>query len=101
MDQYINTKDIRNIFEHLTDEYAYTGFLSGIYVAKTWIEDIKPADVEPVRHGKWIMDKKWGTAICSECKFEIEDDYFWRAGDFRPWEGCPICRSKMDGEVEE
>lgn len=58
-------------------------------------------NLEPVRHGKWIMDKKWGTAICSECKFEIEDDYFWRAGDFRPWEGCPICRSKMDGEVEE
>lgn len=101
MDQYINTKDIRSTFEHLTDEYAYTQFLPGIYVAETWIEDIKPADVEPVRHGKWIMDKKWGTAICSECKFEIEDDYFWRAGDFRPWEGCPICRSKMDGEVEE
>lgn len=65
------------------------------------IDNCPRADVEPVRHGKWIMDKKWGTAICSECKFEIEDDYFWRAGDFRPWEGCPICRSKMDGEVEE
>lgn len=56
MDQYINTKDIRNIFERLTDEYAYTEFLSGIYVAKTWIEDIKPADVEPVRHGHFVSE---------------------------------------------
>lgn len=88
--------EVNEVVKILTNNQTYSAT-----VLQAIIDRIPTADVEPVRHGKWIMDKKWGTAICSECKFEIEDDYFWRTGDFRPWEGCPICRAKMDGKENE
>lgn len=95
MDQYINTKDIRDTFERLTDEYAYTGFLSGIYVSKTWIEHIKPADAEPVVH-------------CKDCKYRDPEDKkcdgaFTGKHGLLPMDDNDFCSygTKIDGEIEE
>ena len=49
---------------------------------------IPPADVAPVRHGKWLHRKN-GVAYCSECKIDtVEDETNY----------CPNCGAKMDLE---
>lgn len=47
------------------------------------------ADVEPVRHGKWKPYLKEGLTVkCSECGSRFD----------RPWNYCPHCGARMDGE---
>ena len=53
------------------------------------IKEMPTADVEEVRHGRWIEDGD--VQICSECGEEHE----W--ADYRaPY--CDICGAKMDGK---
>ena len=49
---------------------------------------IPPADVAPVRHGKWLHRKN-GVAYCSECEIDAVED---------GTEYCPNCGAKMDLE---
>ena len=59
------------------------------------------ADVAPVVHEKWLLDRwpSWPHRECSRCKImiprtkEVPDPY---------WQYCPNCGAKMDGgnEVE-
>ena len=63
------------------------------------IKRIPAADVEPVRHGRWIEQDSWGDTYytCSIC-----------GGDFVTLDGespeengihfCPMCGAKMDAE---
>ena len=49
---------------------------------------IPPADVAPVRHGRWLHRKN-GVAYCSECEVDtVEDETNY----------CPNCGAKMDLE---
>ena len=49
---------------------------------------IPPADVAPVRHGKWLHRKN-GVAYCSECEVDtVEDETNY----------CPNCGATMDVE---
>lgn len=51
---------------------------------------IPAADVEPVRHGRWVSKKGiYGVVYCSICDFELKIDNTPR---------CPKCGAKMDGE---
>ena len=56
-----------------------------IYALQTML----PADVAPVRHGRW--SKKWGNYKCSLCGAldDFADNY------------CPNCDAKMDEEAEK
>ena len=56
------------------------------------LEDAPAADVEPVRHGRWIMhaDELGLTSECSACYIETMCD-----GNY-----CPYCEAKMDKEAE-
>lgn len=58
----------------------------------TAIKAFPSADVQPVRHGKWV--KKWHTgfhmelsccSVCGHCTA------FW-------WDYCPSCGARMDGD---
>lgn len=70
------------------------------------IKDIEPADVAPVRYGRWIKPtgmmppEHHGHYECSECGA-------WAGRDWlRPWrevlltDFCPNCGAKMDGGDE-
>ena len=50
------------------------------------------ADVEPVRHGRWLPQIVLGTRVwgCSECKTIGSPQ----------WKRCPVCEAKMDEEVK-
>ena len=52
------------------------------------VDAIPPADVAPVRYGKWLHRKN-GVAYCSECEVDtVEDETNY----------CPNCGAKMDLE---
>lgn len=59
------------------------------------IRAIKPADVQPVKHGRWIIadDVEHFIAVCSECG---------RTEDSRDIKDMPYCHcgARMDGDTE-
>ena len=52
------------------------------------LRGMKAADVEPVRHGRWLPQIVLGTRVwdCSECKTIGSPQ----------WKRCPVCEAKMD-----
>ena len=63
-----------------------------------WLDEIPAADVEPVRHGRWIL---YGEGYdCSECKKWVDGDIRYSFEDRTPFLPvyCPFCGAKMDKE---
>lgn len=59
-------------------------------LARKLIKDAPAEDVEPVRHGEWVLDpysEKCGDANCSEC------NHF----DWSNCKYCSNCGAKMEG----
>lgn len=88
MAEYIELTDLWSApFDYIIDT-------CGSSVAQGFIDrvnEIKPADVRPVKHGKWIVktDSEGKTyGVCSRCGYE---QY---AGHLKY---CPECGGKMDG----
>ena len=69
-----------------------------VYNAIRLIKSLPAADVEPVRHGGWIIaeDEYSSYAKCSVCGDEFT---FWE-GDCAITQYCPSCGAKMDLEGE-
>lgn len=68
---------------------------------QVWIDEIPAADVEEVRHGRWIK-KYRGNYLCSVCGawYRTKDDYGNIIdGEMTP-NYCESCGARMD-EVEE
>ncbi len=63
-------------------------FYMGLLAASNELNNISPADVIPVRHGRWLHRKN-GVAYCSECEIDAVED---------GTEYCPNCGAKMDLE---
>lgn len=70
------------------------------------IEAVPAADVEPVRHGRWIQSTEecgWSELECAECS-ECAEDYVldeWGYEDFSKFMNyCPNCGAKMDKEED-
>lgn len=57
------------------------------------LRNIPAVDAEPVRHGRWILNKHYGDYECSVC-----GEGNFRAWDFREhtMNYCPNCGAKMD-----
>lgn len=70
-----------------------------VLVAVKLLEKVPAADVVPVVHGKWLLDRwpSWPHRECSRCKImfprtkEVPDQY---------WQYCPNCIAQMDGGNE-
>lgn len=127
MDEYINREEAIKIAESCGTQNAshlgsvYSGSVIADYIAE-YISMIPPADVVPVRHGRWLLEAnkdrtnyRWNvTAECSECcneKKEIWAEFFpnvpdWLAKDVALESAksvklssyCPNCGAKMDGD---
>lgn len=89
MDDYISKKDILQMIESTA---MWNRSFSVLYED---IEDMKPSDVSPVRHGRWIPAVHVGDCCyrCSECQF-LRDTYLIDIGNY-----CPKCGAKMNDEV--
>lgn len=92
--KYHGTIYMADVFSENPEEIPYLKASEILYAAS----EEKPADVAPVRHGKWIRvgyacgETEWQ---CSSCK-EAE----WRTSSDR-LKYCPFCGSMMDLEVPE
>ena len=66
------------------------GFINAV---ECILDDMPTADVEEVRHGRWLPQVVGGLKAwdCSECKTIGSPQ----------WKRCPICEAKMDGGKEE
>ena len=63
------------------------------------IEGLPAADVEPVRHGRWMQcDEDWDMDYTVQCSFCHEKWYFSDKIDLRElnYNYCPNCGAKMD-----
>ena len=100
MSKYINADEIdyKIICYPHYDFYTkivYTKELDGMYALKTDIDAIPAADVQEVKHGRWISNElsgyKWAY-YCSECAWI--DGYPFN--DRHKY--CPNCGAKMDND---
>lgn len=58
------------------------------------------ADVVPVRHGRWILEREPdGKPYCFHCS--VCDDDFHYIGIVTASDYCPNCGAKMDGDKNE
>lgn len=113
--KYINVKELSIILdimrnpdsEFATDDYI-DGFSDGISAAIKELEAFPTADVEPVRHGKWIynpngMDFNLGAWECSACAQRNNNLPCNR--NISPYicvgsKYCPNCGARMGGEIK-
>ena len=73
---------------------VHTKHLEGEYAKYEDIEAIPSADVQEVKHAKWIR-LGGGDWCCSCCGFVRHTEGSWK----RPTEKyCPNCGAKMDGD---
>ena len=70
-------------------------FMNGIETAKEIVEDAPSADVQPVKHGRWILDYgvPWNVIECSECG---EKWHHWQGYAMPNF--CSNCGADMRGE---
>lgn len=64
------------------------------------IEDAPAADVAPVRHGRWLLEREPdGKPFCFHCS--VCDSDFHYIGITVAYDYCPNCGAKMDGGEKE
>lgn len=105
MPRYI---DADKIISHLNDEIELCGcpdldrntIAHGTYLgllsAKSFIETAETADVQEVRHGRWINESRnmYGP-ISAQCSVCVLFSGTWLRN--APYKYCPHCGAKMDG----
>lgn len=117
MDEYIKRKDAFDILQSRLDSISQMSYLdmdwheldimrNAIENAIDDVGEVPSADVQPVKHGHWIIDYAEGSKIyhahCSECGKELDryiggDYYIDKLSDY-----CPNCGSdmRMSGDNE-
>lgn len=99
MKEYIEREAAIKAAQDGVDEWD-GGFARGrdVYI-ETAIDKVPNADVEKVRHAKWIFDGECGITKCSACKWTIEECFF-NPNTGKPYKRCPECGAKMDKKIK-
>lgn len=86
MEKYVKLDDV---IELLANEWGYVGMREELYA-------LPDADVEPVRHGRWVAEteRTGNYAHCSMCGCRCR-------GYVPHYKYCPDCGAKMDGGAGE
>lgn len=119
MDEYISRGDVLDIVSQycLDDDGSCSKADVDPREMLDEIEALPSADVQPVKHGRWITKsdvfyiawqesgRRWedmpyfATGLnfaCSNCfeKFDVN------AEGVEKWNGCPLCLARMDGDAK-
>ena len=99
MADYISKHDAYTTLKDLEAAYIYPPVKEAYATAARRIDEIKAADVQPVRRGRWIHFNDDGFIFCTECKHEAywDTDYGQQLFDY-----CPYCGARMikDGDTD-
>ena len=104
MARYVDVDIVYELIQEQLDDVDSTGAFSqgmskAFNIAKSILNDeeqVPTADVQEVRHGKWIRQDGRPEAICSECGRNVVYqviNYRWQFENY-----CPHCGAKMDGK---
>ena len=91
----INTDELRD---------TYSSVPNGVYTTShiiTAIDECEAIDAAPVKHGRWVVDTKFGNDVLSGGKM-VTCSCCGKGGRFdggSPY--CPNCGAKMDLERQE
>ena len=110
MDDYISRQTVINAAEQIIarDTSGDNAVVNAMTAWKEYIKGLPFEDVQPVRHGHWIIKDNPGTGwyrvTCSECGEDVTSTvpvigFFPNAKAI--WNYCPNCGAKMDGEQNE
>lgn len=74
---------------------------TGAWETQNRVRELPAADVQPVKHGRWLpsdscITTAYGTIhcqICSECGADLMED-----SDY-DYDFCPNCGARMDGDT--
>ena len=97
MADYIDRDKVLDaVFElpHKMDEQGY-GWIARVYLYHL-LCDFPAADVQPVKHGRWISVGHKLSRICSVC--DRDEPYKFADDNANVYDYCPHCGVKMDGE---
>ncbi len=101
MKKYIDADELKKVFRYTEDAEYARWTLAGVLGE---IDDIEAADVQEMRHGRWIKNDGrygWHCFVCGE------DDLYAFAWNSDTGENelqdqyCPNCGSRMDLEKDE
>ena len=79
-----------------TSDLYGMGVETGMDVALERVKSVPTADVEPVRHGRWIPVSNTGIGVTGRCTVCNKAIYGFVAYNY-----CPNCGARMDLEVGE
>ena len=95
MDEYISREAVLEHLNKCKENPLFDPDMARIcFAISIFIENMKAADVQPVKHGKWseiYHDIENYSASCTNCG-EPTVRRVW----FRPYDFCPHCGAKMN-----
>ena len=109
MAEYISKHEAYTMMKDLEAAYIYPPVKEAYGTAARRIDQMKAADVQPVKHGRWLghhaiwidqpkIEGWFVQAKCSECeKWAHVMNPYTKSVDY---ECCPHCSARMDGDAE-
>lgn len=90
--------DRQKAIDALIDALAWTW--SGTWSEKAAIDAIKnlPSAEREREKGKWVFSRDHAEGICTMCNFKIHGRPYNNTYLIVPYNYCPNCGAKMDGE---
>ena len=98
---YVPKSDILDL---ITEENEAGGFTDYSNYSNLWdeVDDMPAADVQPVKHGRWITWDDSGFTKCSCCNSEYYIVDLQTVGDSEGFVNfCPNCGARMEREKNE
>lgn len=100
MDEYINREEaVKKIKSSITTENDAweIGYNTAMAEIMEWIEHIPAADVQPVKHGRWVcVEAEPEEVWCDNCKTTYRSSDLLNIGaDDEKVNFCPNCGARM------
>lgn len=87
MNEYISKHEAYTMMKDLEAAYIYPPVKEAYATAARRIDQIRPADVQPIKHGRWTWDsnaphREHGAYKCSNCgcHSDFEENYCYNCG---------------------
>lgn len=100
MAEYISREELRKHLKECYEDKLFDADMRKVtFGIDVYVENMPAADVQPVKHGRWITWDDSGFTKCSCCNSEYYISDLQVVGDSEGFvDFCPNCGARMDGE---